>query len=106
MAPRGRRQACDRAGGARARGARASSLVEVVHDGARAVPADHDHERLGRRRVLLDVDLAGGDVDEIAGPGIERVLNAAGPERVARGPGCDPDRGLAVAVVMDPRLRA
>jgi len=45
-----------------------------VDDRARAVPADHDDERLAVGRVLLDVDLAGGDVDEIAGGRLELLL--------------------------------
>ena len=36
-----------------------------------AVAGQHDDQRLGRRRVRLDVDLAGRDVDEVAGRRLE-----------------------------------
>src|SRR5262249_16616852 len=45
---------------------RASALVQVVDHGARAVAGQDDHERLRLGRVLLDVDLTGRDVDEVA----------------------------------------
>src|SRR6476620_6584510 len=87
-----------RPGGARAAGRGSirtrSFLVEVVDDRARAVPADHDHERLAVGRVLLDVDLAGPDIDEIAGLGLHRLLEAGRTECVACPPGRDPDRRL------------
>ena len=58
--------------------------VEVLHVRVGAVAGQDDDERLGRRGVLLDVDLAGRDVDEVAGRGVERVLEPGRAPRVAR----------------------
>ena len=55
------------------------AVVEVVDDRPRAVPGQDDDERLGRRRVLLDVDLAGRDVDEVAGPASIACSRPVGP---------------------------
>src|SRR5207249_2076949 len=60
-----------------------SSLVEVVDDRARAVPRDHDDKELRPGRVLLDVDLARGDIDEVAGLGLHRLLDTGRAEGVA-----------------------
>ena len=56
--------------------------------------------------VLLDVDLAGRDVDEVARRRVDRVLEPGRAPRVARRPRQDVDRRLAVAVMVDPRLVA
>ena len=62
------------------------SVVEVDDVRIRAVAGQDDDERLGRRRVRLDVDLAGRDVHEVAGRGVEGVLDAGRAEGVRRAP--------------------
>ena len=59
-------------------------VVHVLHVRVGAVAGQDDDERLGRRGVLLDVDLAGRDVDEVAGRGVEAVLEPGRAPRVAR----------------------
>ena len=80
------------------------TAVEIDDVRIGAVPRQHDDQRLGRRRVGLDVDLAGRDVDEVAGPRRHRLLDAGRAPGVVGGAGQDVDRGLAVAVVVDPGL--
>src|SRR4029079_7542062 len=58
------------------------TAVEVDDVRIRAVAGQDDDEQLRLRGVRLDVDLAGGDVDEVARGGIERVLDAGRAERV------------------------
>src|SRR4051794_4798449 len=78
------------------------SAVEVDDVRIRAVAGQHDDERLRVGRVGLDVDLAGGDVDEIAGRTLETVLHAGRAVGVRRDSREDVDRRLTVAVVVDP----
>src|SRR6185503_8485751 len=80
--------------------------VDVDHVRIRAVPGEHDDQRLVGRRVLLDVDLARRDVHEVAGRGGHLVLEDGGSPRVPRRPADDVDAGLARPVVMDPGLAA
>ena len=49
--------------------------IEVDDVRVGAVAGQDDDQRLRRRRVRLDMDLAGRDVDEVAGLGVERVLD-------------------------------
>ena len=61
-------------GGAAIRwGAGAVGPAVEVHDvGVGAVAREHDHQRLRGGGVRLHVDLAGRDVDEVAGSGLQR----------------------------------
>ena len=78
-----------------------TSCVEVHDVRRRAVPGQDDDELRGPRRVLLDMDLAGRDVDEVAGDGIERRLGPGRAERESSEPREDVDRRLARPVVVD-----
>src|SRR6185369_18041444 len=63
------------------------TAIEIDNVRIGAVAGQHDDEWLGRRRVGLDVYLAGGDVDEVARRRRHRVLDAGRAPGVVGGPG-------------------